>query len=128
MDKKKLRNDIILVVSLLLVAIISLIVVLSTRSKGESIAKVYVRDELTYTINLAKNEEKNYPVYAFNSNEEIMNIKTTKDGKIGVEHSNCPHQDCVNMGYINESNHPIICAYNHVYIVIEGTVEYDVVI
>ena len=57
MDKKVLRNDIILVASLLLVAIISLVVVLSTRQKHLTTAKVYVENELQLTINLSKNEE-----------------------------------------------------------------------
>ena len=50
----------------------------------------------------------------------------TRDGAICVSKSNCPHQDCVNMGYVNVSNRPIICAYNAVYIVIEGNASFDV--
>jgi hypothetical protein len=42
----------------------------------------------------------------------------THDGAIAVV---CPHQDCVNMGYVKDSCHPIICAYNEVTIIIEGT-------
>ena len=49
----------------------------------------------------------------------------THDGAIAVLESNCPHQDCVHMGYVSETNHPIICAYNQVYIVIEGDSNYD---
>ena len=121
MDKKKtLRNDIILIVSLLLVAIISLVVVLSSRQRNVLTAKVYVQDQLRLTVDLAKNEE-----YIIEGSKGNL-IVETKDGAIRVKESNCPHQDCVRMGFVNTSNRPIICAYNATYIIIEGTAEYDV--
>ena len=122
MDKKALRNDIILIVSLLLIAVLSLILVISSRSKTSTLAHVYVQDELVLTVDLSSKEEKTYDVYGLNGKLVVE----TKDGSIRVKESNCPHQDCVKMGFVNTSNHPIICAYNAVYIVIEGTVTYDV--
>lgn len=122
MDKKKLRNDIILTASLLLVAIISLIVILSTRTKAHLTAKVYVQNDIVETIDLSKKEEKDYTVHGLNGDLTIH----TRNGEICVSKSNCPHQDCVKMGYVGTSNRPIICAYNAVYIVIEGHAEYDV--
>ena len=122
MDKKKIRNDIILIASLLLVAIISLIVILSTRTKAHLIAKVYVQNDIVETIDLSKKEEKDYTVHGLNGDLTIH----TRNGEICVSKSNCPHQDCVKMGYVGTSNRPIICAYNAVYIVIEGHAEYDV--
>ena len=122
MDKKKLRNDIILIASLLLVAVISLVVILSTRVKTNLIAKVYVQSDIVETIDLSKKEEKDYTVHGLKGDLIIH----TRNGEICVLESNCPHQDCVKMGYIGSSNRPIICAYNAVYIVIEGNAEYDV--
>ena len=122
MDKKTLRNDLILIGSLLLVAIISLVVLLSTRINSNLIAKVYVQDTIVETIDLSKKEEKDYTVHGINGDLTIH----TRDGAICVSKSNCPHQDCVNMGYVNVSNRPIICAYNAVYIVIEGNATFDV--
>lgn len=122
MDKKKIRNDIILVASLLLVAVISLIVILSTRTKVNLIAKVYVQNDIVEAIDLSKKEEKDYYVHGLKGDLTIH----TRNGEICVSESNCPHQDCVKMGYIGSSNRPIICAYNAVYIIIEGNAEYDV--
>ena len=122
MDKKTIRNDIILIASLLLVAVISLIVILSTRTKANLIAKVYVQNDIVKTIDLNKKEEKDYTVHGLNGDLTIH----TRNGEICVLKSNCPHQDCVKMGYIGSSNRPIICAYNAVYIIIEGHAEYDV--
>lgn len=120
-DKKTLRNDIILIASLILVAVISLVFVIASRTKTSTIAKVYVQDEVVLTVDLSKKEEKTYDVYGLNGKLVVE----TKDGSIRVKESNCPHQDCVKMGFVNTSNRPIICAYNATYIVIEGKVTYD---
>ena len=124
MDRKKIRNDIFLIVSLLVVAVVSLVVVLATRRKADLIAKVYVNNEVVEVIDLSKNEDKDYPITGING-ELLVH---THDGAIAVIKSNCPHQDCVHMGYVSETNRPIICAYNAVYIVIEGASSSDVVI
>ena len=120
MDKKTLRNDIILIASLLLVAVVSLIVVLSTRQKHVTIAKVYVQNELRFTIDISKDDE-----YIVEGTKGQLKVQT-KDNGIAVIESSCPHKDCINMGYVYTSNRPIICAYNATYIVIEGTSEFDV--
>ena len=120
MDKKTLRNDIILVASLLLVAIISLVFVLSSRQKNIYTAKVYVQNELRLTIDLKEDKE-----YLIEGTKGDLRVEI-KNHAIAVTESNCPHQDCVKMGFVSTSNHPIICAYNATYIIIEGTAEYDV--
>lgn len=122
MDKKKLRNDIILIASLLLVAVITLIVVLVTRVKTNLVAKVYVQDQIVETIDLSKKEDAEYVINGLKGQVHVH----THDGGIAVTESNCPHQDCVHMGYIKETNRPIICAYNALYIVIVGEAVYDV--
>lgn len=124
MDKKSLRNDIILIASLLLVAVISLVVIFSTRTTESLLAKVYVQDEVVEVIDLSKKQEKNYTVHGVNGDLELY----TYGGKIRVVHSNCPHQDCVNMGFVSTTNKPIICTYNQVYIIIESQVEQEIVI
>lgn len=122
MDKKRLRNDIILIGSLLLVAVIALIFVLTMRTKKNLVAKVYVQNEVVEVIDLSKKEEKDYYVQGLKGEVHIH----TKNGGIAIVESNCPHQDCVHMGYVYETNRPIICAYNAVYIVIEGNNNFDV--
>lgn len=121
MDKKRLRNDIILIASLLVVAVVSLVCVLSTRRKDQ-FAKVYCQNDLVLNIDLSKKENKDYEIQGLKG---MMTIHT-EDGYICVSKSSCPHQDCVRMGRVNVSNRPIICAYNAVYIVIAGQSEFDV--
>lgn len=122
MDKKVLRNDLILIGSLLVLAIISLVLVLTLKTKKNLQAKVYVKNEVVEVIDLSKKEEKDYYVQGLKGQVHIH----TKNGGIAIVESNCPHQDCVNMGYVYETNRPIICAYNAVYIVIEGKANFDV--
>lgn len=122
MDKKKLRNDLILVGSLLLIALTALIILLTTRKTNGVLARIYVKNELIQTIDLSKAGDSTFEIDGVNGKLIIE----THDGAIRVYESNCPHQDCVNQGYVKDTNHPIICAYNQVYIVIEGDSAYDV--
>ena len=122
MDKKVLRNDLILIGSLLVLAVISLVLVLTLKTKKNLVAKVYIQNEVVEVIDLSKKEEKDYYVQGLKGQVHIH----TKNGGIAIVESNCPHQDCVNMGYVYETNRPIICAYNAVYIIIEGKANFDV--
>ena len=116
MDKKLLRNDLIVIGSLLLVAILSLVFVFAFRTKKNLVATIYVQNHVVETIDLSKKEEKDYLIHGINGDLHVH----THDGAIAVLSSNCPHQDCVKMGYVNETNRPIICAYNAVCISISG--------
>lgn len=118
MDKKKLRNDLILIGSLLLVAIICLVLILVNRKKDNLVAKVYVQNEIVLTIDLSKNEEEDYFVNGLHGEVHIH----TKEGAVAIVESTCPRHDCINIGYIKETNRPIICAYNAVSVIIEGDV------
>ena len=122
MDKKTLRNDIILIGSLLLVAVLCLVLLLVNRSKENLMARIYVQDEIVETIDLSKKEDADYYIDGLKGKLHVH----THDGAIAVVESNCPHQDCVRMGYVSESGRPIICAYNAVSILIDGEATNDV--
>ena len=119
--KKQLRNDLILIGSLIVVILISFLAVFLTRKKTNLIAKIYVQNELRYAIDLKKAEDKEFEVEGAKG-KVVVSIK---DHAIGVTQADCPHQDCVHTGFVKESNRPIICAYNQVYIIIEGESSYD---
>ena len=120
--KKTLRNDLILIISLVVVLVGSLLSVLFTRKKNNLVAKIYVKDELVQTIDLAKTDNTEFVIHGAKGDLTV----SIKDHSIAVIDADCPHQDCVHMGYVKESNRPIICAYNQVYIIIEGNSNYDV--
>lgn len=119
--KKTLRNDLILIISLVVVLAASILAVFLTRKRNNLLAKIYVKNELVQTIDLAKSED-----YEFEIQGDKGTLKVAiKDHSIGIIESNCPHQDCVLIGFVSETNRPIICAYNQVYIIIEGDSSYD---
>ena len=60
MEKGKLRNDIILILSLLSVACLALGIILGTRLKKNLVAKVSVMNEVVEVIDLSKKEERSY--------------------------------------------------------------------
>ena len=119
--KKELRNDLILIGSILVVIIASFLAIFLSKKKTNLVAKIYVKNELVQTIDLSKSEDQEFIIDGANG-QLIVSIK---DHSIGVKEADCPHQDCVHTGYVSESNRPIICAYNQVYIVIEGDSDYD---
>ena len=115
-DKKTLRNDLILILSLFVIAAVTLVILISTRRKENLVAKIIVNNNVVEVIDLSKKEENDYYIDGLKGTLHVH----THDGAIAVVESNCPHQDCVHMGYVSESGRPIICAYNAVYIIIEG--------
>lgn len=116
MDKTKLRNDIILILSLLLVAAVTLIVLLTRTTPGKKMAHISVSNQEVEVIDLSKNEDKEYLI---NGTNGVLHVHTHV-GAIAVIESNCPHQDCVHMGYISEAGRSIVCIYNQVIITIDG--------
>ena len=120
--KKTLRNDLILIGVLLVLILGGLIAVLLTRKKNNLVAKIYVQNQLVQEIDLKNEPDHDFIIQGAKGKLTI----SIKDHSIGVKESECPHQDCVHMGYVSETNRPIICAYNQVYIIIEGDSNYDV--
>ena len=118
--KKTFRNDIILICSLFALIIGGLLAVLLTRKRDNLFAKIYVKSELVKTVDLASSD-KEFEIKGSKGTVKVV----LKNHSIGVVESNCPHQDCVHVGFVGETNRPIICAYNEVYIVIEGDSTYD---
>ena len=120
MKSKRIRNDLILIISLLAVFAISLTVIYLTRTNANLIAKIYVQNQMVKKVSLDNNQ-----TFTINGTNGELTIEVLNN-KIGVTKSNCPHQDCVQIGFISESNKPIICAYNAVYIQVEGSFVNDV--
>lgn len=118
---KTLRNDLILILSIILLIIGGLLAVLLTRKKDNLFAKIYVKETLVQEVDLTTSKDQEFEIEGVKGKLTI----SIKDHAIGVIEAECPHQDCVHVGYVKETNRPIICAYNQVYIVIEGDSSYD---
>lgn len=121
MKRRSIRNDLILIISLVVTFAIALVVLYFTRTSANLMASIYVQNDIVKRVNL-NGEDQSFVVNGTHGDLTIEVINK----KIGVTKSNCPHQDCVRIGFVGETNRPIICAYNEVYIKIEGTFNNDI--
>ena len=121
MKNKKIRNDLILIISLLAVFAVILVVLYISRTSANLIANIYVQNHIVKRVNL-NGEDQEFKIEGTNGDLTVSVL----DKKIAIIESSCPHKDCIQMGYIGETNRPIICAYNQVYIQIEGALVNDV--
>ncbi len=107
----KLRNDFILIGSLVALAVIGLILCF-TLNKNENIkAYVYYDKEQVAILNLNENQE-------FEINSVVVVVE---DQKVYVRSSACKDKLCVHQGKIEFSGQTITCLPQRVYIKIAGS-------
>ena len=109
----KYKKEIIMTVSFLLIAIISLLIITLTRDGG-SYVEVYVEDELIATYSLSDDGE--YPLLG---GDVVLVIKK---GKAFIENSDCPDKVCVRTGEIHRAGERIICLPNKLTVIIRGEI------
>lgn len=107
----KYKKEIIMTVSFLLIAIISLLIITATRSKG-SYAEVYVSDTLIGEYDLDEDME-----YSLLDGDVTLVIK---DGRAYVKHSDCPDKVCVKTGEVYRTGERIVCLPNKLTVIIRG--------
>lgn len=114
------KTDLILIF-VVLVIFVSL-AILFNHKKGGNVATVTHNGTIVDTIDLSK--DANYR-YEF---EEGYNIVLVDDGKVRVIESNCTNQNCVNQGFVENTNDAIICLPHKICVtVISNDVTYDAV-
>lgn len=102
---KHLRNDILLLVLLILVGVSAYFFKEQSIRKAafSSVALINVNGETLYRIDLNKDD-------TFSLDTEFgYNMVTVKDGKIMVSKADCPDQICVNHAPISKKGEVIIC-------------------
>ena len=108
----KLRNDIILIVSIVILLVSVCLIIFFTSKKGKY-AEVRKDDKVIMKIPL--DEDKEYIVEGKISEVKIV----VKNGGVHVEESGCPDKVCIKMGTISKTNdRPIFCAPNEILIVV----------
>ncbi len=98
------RADLWLVLSLIFVAIVSLILLFTLRTEGD-IVEVEIDGEIVATYSLSADGE-----YEIGEG----NILTIKDGKAYMSYADCPDKTCVKTRAISNSGESIICLPNRV--------------
>ncbi len=106
----KLRNDLILIGSLVFIAVLGIILFFTLNTKENLLVQIYYDKEVIYEIDM--NDEQKIEV-----NEVVIVI--TKTG-VYVEDSTCEDKICVHQGIINISGQTITCLPNKVFIKLVG--------
>lgn len=113
MDKKKLRNDVILIAVCLFVSLALWAVVMLTKKPGEVVV---------VTVN---GEE--YARYPLSEDREVVietergkNILVIKDGYADITEASCPDGLCERQRKIDESGESLVCLPNKVTVTVIG--------
>jgi hypothetical protein len=112
--KKQTRNDLLLVLAILLCAGAFLLYTNLTRSDG-AYAVAYVSGKEVARYPLGKPAETVLRTAASGTNTLVI-----ENGEAWVSEANCPDKVCMGMGKISKNGEFIACLPNQVIIVVEG--------
>ena len=112
MEKRKFKNDIILIAAVLLIAAIALICLMTFRSEGAEVS-VYVNKELYGKYPLSENDTIEI------QSELGTNLLVISDGKATVSEASCPDLICVHHKAISKEGEQIVCLPNKMVVSIE---------
>lgn len=104
--KKMTKVDIIVIVTILSIAIASVIFIGTMKPTGTKV-RVYVDGELYKTVSLYNDE----PI---DINVNGTNVVTVRDGAVYMKWADCENQDCVKHKEISDDDEEIICLPNKV--------------
>lgn len=122
---KKYRNDIILILVIVLISAISLLIFNLTSTKDNIKVSIYSSDELIYEVYL--DEVESDIVLDIEGKISTMKVLITSDG-VKVLDSDCHDMICINQGLIDKSSQTISCLPNEVYITITSSEGMDGII
>ena len=124
--KTHVRNDIILVVALLLLSTLGMVYLFVFRSGG-NVVQVTIDGEYYGSYSLSKDMEKDI---ISGEDEQGINRLIIREGKAYVESATCPDGICVGHRPIFRDGESIVCLPNRVVITVitaeSGTDSYDV--
>ncbi len=107
-NKRKIRNDIILIISMLVVTVIACYFIYFSSNKScDMQVQILIDGKLkeTYDYNPQEHNDKRITLHTGN----IIHIK---DGFVYMESADCPDGLCIKQGQISNTNESIICLPN----------------
>lgn len=111
---KKIRNDIILITSILIIIAIFFLVLFLNQKSDNLVCQIYKNDTLVNEIKLDHEEQ-----IKIETTDGYVVISITKDYVEFLE-STCPDKVCVHQGKINKSGQTITCLPNKIYVKLVG--------
>ncbi len=106
------RRDLILIILLLVIAGGAYGIMQQLSSKGGYVV-VTVNSETVYTCNLSEDQTYDIPL------DKGENTIVVKDGKVYMDHADCPDQICVDHKPINTTDESIVCLPHRVVVSVE---------
>lgn len=120
---KKYKVDIIVISVLLVTSLIGVIsFLLINTNSSDSIATIYSMNKLVDEIDLNKETEIRY--FFVEGKHGQVKVQVSKND-IKIIESTCPNKSCILEGSAKTTK-PIICAYNEIYIELNGEKSTDV--
>lgn len=102
---RKIRNDIILAVAIVLIATVGLLLFVLTKEDGSTVA-VKIDGVVTDTYPLSENIEV---LIKTGENDENINVLTIEDGKASISEADCPDKICVETRAVSFVGETIVC-------------------
>lgn len=106
----KVRNDLILIFSLIFIALLVLILYFTLTPKNNLYAYIYYDKEVVYCLDVSVD------------NEVVVNdvILVVENNTVYVKDSTCSDKICIHQGRISISGQTITCLPNKVFVRLEG--------
>ncbi|MBR6524961.1 MAG: NusG domain II-containing protein [Clostridia bacterium] len=108
------KGDLIAILAVLAMAVVAFVVFMPRNvNPDEAVVHVFRDGEKLHTFPLNENR-------IFDVTGEYLNTVEIQNGSVCVKDSNCPGQDCVHLGSIQDAGRTLVCLPNRVEIRIEG--------
>lgn len=121
MKNKRLRNDIILICSVIVFTLIILVAITLINKTG---SEVIIEQNSKQVAVLDLNKDQEYNLY--NSGGKICNTVIIKNGEAYMIYADCKDKICVNHNKISKNNESIICLPNKVIVTVTNSKNNDV--
>lgn len=105
-NKDKLRNDILLILTVLLIAGAAGLFMLFSRDSGSMVSVTVNGEEI---MSLPLDEDTSVVIHPGDGESDFTNTLTIEDGKAYISYADCPDQICVNRGGISYEDETIVC-------------------
>lgn len=115
MKNKRLRNDIILICSVIVFTLIILVAITLINKTG---SEVIIEQNTKQVAVLDLNKDQEYNLY---NGDKICNTVIIKNGEAYMIYADCKDKICVNHNKISKNNESIICLPNKVIVTVTNS-------
>ena len=120
-NKVRLKRDIILVLSMVIIAAAAFLIINFAVKKDGSYAVIKVDGKVIKTLDLNSGET----TIEVNGYQGGVNKVVINDGKVGMTEADCPDELCVKTGKISRVGETIVCLPHRVVVEIKGSPDDD---